>query len=831
MDTRWTKYKFTKLNKALCVITACILAVAFSRCFLTAVEYGYFFGVESLISGEKSDFYHTDRFFDTFRYDTNGVFRKTNYNADRAEYNAEKEKYIDEEMTAYRDLEAQFKLPKEDIHFDSYGNEFYISLYEYERFLENNGDADFTYTEISDGYSVSSVAEVYQGDDGNYYARTFEQSGFTTTSDINSGVDFGHTDADARYIFESSYDTNKSVPGFDEVEIDSISNVKYYAENDDGTVVSNVEDKDAFIDSIGSDDKDYIVYDRGNFYSSENVEDFKQMHYDLPDATRTDTVVYITINPHFSAQDKYSEIYTAYNAIGSINTNVVLAAAIILIFALTAFAVISVRLAGNTENGIKTSVFDKIPTDLYFVVTGGLIAAIVCGVLIAVSPFSYYFWKDTIFHYFANSGKYSMPFWYESLIAAAFVAVYLILVNFAASVARNVKAGRSIFKNTLIFMLLRLLVILAKSIAKSIAKFFRKTGRVLKNLVFKPQKLAKSSVRAVLLFTLYNALSIPFIILLTAFFLSDSYYDILGFVFAVVSVPIFITVDVLILCKKVIPYIKALDAIIAASERGGSIKADAEQFPESLKILADSLESTNAELQAAVVKAVKDERTKTELITNVSHDLKTPLTSVINYIDLLKKCDIKDETALKYMGVIDEKSIKLKRLIEDLIEASKVSSGNVTLNKTKLDLGELATQAIVEETADIEKSNLKIVFEEPTEKHIVFADGMKIYRVFENLLSNARKYSASGSRVYARIYSDSNFGYFEIKNISREPLNISAEELTERFVRGDKARNADGNGLGLSIAKELCRLNGGELILAIDGDLFKAVVKLPKGYL
>ncbi|MDE5996436.1 MAG: HAMP domain-containing histidine kinase, partial [Eubacterium sp.] len=253
-----------------------------------------------------------------------------------------------------------------------------------------------------------------------------------------------------------------------------------------------------------------------------------------------------------------------------------------------------------------------------------------------------------------------------------------------------------------------------------------------------------------------------------------------------------------------------------------------DKLPQSLKILADGLESTNAQLQQAVIKAVKDERTKTELITNVSHDLKTPLTSVINYIDLLQKCDIEGEDAKKYMAVIAEKSNKLKRLIEDLIEASKVSSGNVTINKTLINLNELATQAVVEETADIEKNNLQIIFEEAVDKHIVMADGTKIYRVFENLLSNARKYSAPGSRVYARVYSDMHYGYFEIKNISKEPLNISADELTERFVRGDQSRSQDGNGLGLSIAKELCRLNNGELIINIDGDLFKATVKLPK---
>lgn len=183
------------------------------------------------------------------------------------------------------------------------------------------------------------------------------------------------------------------------------------------------------------------------------------------------------------------------------------------------------------------------------------------------------------------------------------------------------------------------------------------------------------------------------------------------------------------------------------------------------------------------------------------------------------------------MAVIADKANRLKKLIEDLIEASKVSSGNIVLNKALLDLNELATQAIVEETTGFEKANLQLVFEEPARKNIVSADGAKLYRVLENLLSNARKYSAPGSRVYTRVYTENDFGCFEIKNISKQALNISAAELTERFVRGDKSRNTDGHGLGLSIASDLCRLHGGSLDIVIDGDLFKATVKIPAGKL
>jgi len=282
-----------------------------------------------------------------------------------------------------------------------------------------------------------------------------------------------------------------------------------------------------------------------------------------------------------------------------------------------------------------------------------------------------------------------------------------------------------------------------------------------------------------------------------------------------------------VIAFKMAMYLSRLDRVILAARERSDYKGDAQKLPPSLRVLLESQKLTEEELKKAIEKAVRDERTKAELITNVSHDLKTPLTSVINYIDLLKKCEIRDEAAADYLAVLTDKSARLKRLIEDLIEASKVSTGNITLEKTMLSLAELAGQAIVEEEKELEEKELTLIYT-PNSQPVVYADGAKIYRVFENLLSNARKYSLKGSRVYALVYEDDEYGYFELKNTSRAPLDISPKELTERFVRGDRSRSEEGNGLGLSIADNLCKLHGGELILNIDGDLFKAIVKLPK---
>lgn len=285
---------------------------------------------------------------------------------------------------------------------------------------------------------------------------------------------------------------------------------------------------------------------------------------------------------------------------------------------------------------------------------------------------------------------------------------------------------------------------------------------------------------------------------------------------------------VLLLVRR---YLSALDQIMDAAEagkRGETPKPlDADHMPEPLGNLARNLRITQEEMQKAVQEAIKGERMKAELITNVSHDLKTPLTSIISYVDLLKKCDIQDPNAQDYINVLDEKSTRLKRLIEDLVEASKASSGAITLHKMHVNLYELAVQAIGELEDSFEERDLQIVLNTPEEAPVVFADSQKTWRVIDNLLNNARKYSLPGSRVYVDVFSAGDCGVFRIKNVSGEPLNIDPEELTQRFVRGDASRTLEGSGLGLSIAKDLCKLQGGELKLEIDGDLFKATVSLP----
>lgn len=240
-------------------------------------------------------------------------------------------------------------------------------------------------------------------------------------------------------------------------------------------------------------------------------------------------------------------------------------------------------------------------------------------------------------------------------------------------------------------------------------------------------------------------------------------------------------------------------------------------------------EHLNALADVAVVAAknqIKSERMKTELITNVSHDIKTPLTSIINYVDLLKTAQTSQEQT-QYLEVLGRQSQRLKKLIEDLMEMSKAASGNMTVDIIPMDPVETVNQALGEFSDKFTKAELTTVFRQPEEQLVFYADGRLTWRVLSNLLSNIVKYALPGTRVYVDVQSLGGQVLISLKNISREPLNVSADELTERFVRGDVSRNTEGSGLGLNIAKSLMELQKGQLQLLVDGDLFKVTLVFP----
>ncbi len=242
---------------------------------------------------------------------------------------------------------------------------------------------------------------------------------------------------------------------------------------------------------------------------------------------------------------------------------------------------------------------------------------------------------------------------------------------------------------------------------------------------------------------------------------------------------------------------------------------------------AENLNSISRGMNIAVEERLKSEKMKTELITNVSHDLKTPLTSIINYADLISKEECSNEKITEYSSVLLRQSERLKKLIDDLVEASKASTGNLDILLTPFDLTVLISQALGEYEQKFSDRSLQIIYRQPETPIKIMADGRRLWRVFDNLMNNICKYAQSNTRVYVSLEEKEGYANVSLKNISADPLNLSPDELTERFSRGDTSRNTEGNGLGLAIAKSLTQLQNGSMIITVDGDLFKVVLKFP----
>lgn len=274
-----------------------------------------------------------------------------------------------------------------------------------------------------------------------------------------------------------------------------------------------------------------------------------------------------------------------------------------------------------------------------------------------------------------------------------------------------------------------------------------------------------------------------------------------------------------------------MKSLKAAGERmaKGNIdeKIDTQHMYWEFKNHADNLNSIGDGMAAAVEQRMKSERLKTELITNVSHDIKTPLTSIVNYVDLLQKPHTPEQEA-EYLEVLDRQSKRLKKLTEDLVEASKASTGNMNVNIVRTNTREIIEQSLAEYGRRMEQGNLSIIVKIPEEPPQAMADGRLLWRVLDNLFNNVVKYALPGTRVYITSELDGGDAVISVKNISRDPLNISVEELMERFVRGDASRHTEGSGLGLNIAQSLVNLMHGRFSLSVDGDLFKAEIRLPK---
>ncbi len=296
------------------------------------------------------------------------------------------------------------------------------------------------------------------------------------------------------------------------------------------------------------------------------------------------------------------------------------------------------------------------------------------------------------------------------------------------------------------------------------------------------------------------------------------------FLLVILAIVLFDALIGMFLFKKNAEQVDIVEGIKRIRDGEVDYKLDSESLHGANKEMADAVNNIGEGIRNAVKTSMKDEQMKTDLITNVSHDIKTPLTSIISYVDLLKRLRIEEEPVKSYIDILDGKAQRLKQLTDDLVEASKISSGNIELKREKINLAELLNQTMGEFSEKLEAQSLQVVFAGSDLEAYIYADSRRMWRVIENLFNNICKYALEGTRVYVDLTVADEKVEAAIKNISKRQMNIQGDELTERFIRGDSARTTEGSGLGLYIAKSLTQVLGGSVSVYLDGDLYKVVL-------
>lgn len=418
--------------------------------------------------------------------------------------------------------------------------------------------------------------------------------------------------------------------------------------------------------------------------------------------------------------------------------------------------------------GIHLTWFDKIPLDL----------------MAAVFMLPIGFFAD----YFNYASSIAVVLWGVAVLNC----VFLFLITFVT----RCKAG-TVLKNNVIWYAIRLLWRILKAIGRWIGHLVRSIPVIWRTALV----ILAAFIFALAIGSNMSVLSLPMLLL----------YLLLA-VFALYIAIGFATLQ---------------RGSKALAEGDYSKPVDTRFLRGDLKRCGENLNKVQQGVQRAVDERLRSERMKTELITNVSHDIKTPLTSIVNYVDLLKKEDIDNPKAQEYLEVLDRQSKRLKKLTEDLVEASKASSGVIPVDCQPTNVNVLLSQLEGEYEERLQKAELTMIVHPAAGDPVVLADGKLLSRVMDNLMNNIGKYAMPGTRVYAAAAADEKESTISIKNVSRNELNVSADELMERFVRGDSSRHTEGSGLGLSIAKSLVELQGGRFELSIDGDLFRADISLP----
>lgn len=591
------------------------------------------------------------------------------------------------------------------------------------------------------------------------------------------------------------------------------TNIRYYIEKtvgDHTEYFTNMEDFDFVAMSDEIQDKNMAEFFREQFNGKYDDDTDKYLYYspsemiyesnsDIEESTVRNIVqeydyafpedikIWIAVDTDYPVNDAFTQGLAGFrNYLPYFWQWIALAiAAVVLYLAIVLFLVINTgkEIDEAGKNYTRLSGFDKLPTEIAIII-GGIAACIVCGLSIVLVEL-----YDDILTY---EDIYTVRF--KAAIGIGVFVIDYVFFFFFYSLVRRIKA-KTLWKNSYLKRLVRKISVFTLEV-------YDNGNIVIRTWV------------PYIIFLLFNLLMI-----ITG----------IGIVVAII-------VDVLIgifLYRDVKDRQNIVKGIEKITEGNFSYQIDQNNLHGDNLVLAKSVNSIGNGIKNAVENSMKDERMKADLITNVSHDIKTPLTSIINYVDLIKREEVDNVRVRNYIQVLDEKSQRLKQLTDDLVEASKISSGNIVLQFEKINLTELMNQTIGEFSEKFEQKNLTTVMNVNASNVIIEADSRRIWRVMENLFNNIYKYALEGTRVYVAIGCVQIEGETQerveisIKNISAMELNCNPQELTERFIRGDESRTTEGSGLGLSIAKNLTEVQNGTFEILLDGDLFKVVMTFP----
>lgn len=713
-----------------------------------------------------------------------------------------------EDQTTYLPEEnyRQAGIMQESIVITDITEDAYAAVENTEEIVQEEVDAE----EVdADEVMVLPVIEKYLPVDGKPLAE--HMTGTVTRADLQEylqeTIDMIYINYDNYRYYQEEFAPNNSNMKYI-IRINK-NDTQYIYTNVTGLAEENVNDNIAKLKKIG----DYEYYNSSNFnYEGSGLIGERELisivnNYDY--AYGDDYEIILSADTSYPVMDSFKNASDNFEVANTWYFQLLIVASASAIFLLILFVILTAK-AGRNKKGeeLQLLFIDNLHTEIFLIIAGlACFGAGACAVGIG----------GYLMYAFAGNTWQSQPELFLSGVAIAVAILNPIFLFFYLSLIRKIK-GHLLWKNSLVYQI----------------------GAGIKSSILSVYNNGSIALRTLVPFTIFVVLNG---ILLTIYF--DTYEFIIFILFIVFNVAVGIA-----LYKFICGKMRIIKGIEKIKEGDLEHKIDVEGLYGDNRVLADAVNTIGDGIHNAVEASMKNERLKTDLITNVSHDIKTPLTSIINYVDLLRRENIQDEKVKGYLDVLDTKSQRLKQLTEDLVEASKISSGNISLVMTRINFVELINQTAGEFSAKFEEKNLQLIMNLPGEPVIIEADSRSIWRVIENLFNNVAKYAMENTRVYVELYEqtpapktvdedmitgvgdvtvikDTKEAVLMIKNVSAYPLNINADELTERFIRGDISRSTEGSGLGLSIAKSLTQRQNGDFSIYLDGDLFKVTLTFP----